>query len=115
MRRVRALLVAAFGLMLTSSADANEPVLLLAAGSLRGALTEVAEAFAAESGVKVEAKYGPSGTDTLSVGADYGMTVMNDSPAAAYRFALIIVSSKGRRILAKHGFAALALPQGEHR
>jgi molybdate transport system substrate-binding protein len=273
MRRACALFVAALGMMLTSSADANEPALLHAAGSLRGALTEVAEAFATESGVKVEAKYGPSGTlrdeiagggraqlfasanmehpqslaaagrsspvvlfarnrlcalvkpglsvtpdtlletmlrediklgtstpkadpsgdyafevfakaeavknssrktleqkaqlltggpssaagpagrsvygwhvaegradifltyctgalvaqrenpgqqivalpDALAVGADYGMTVMNDSPAAAYRFALFIVSSKGQQILAKHGFAAPALPQGEQR
>jgi molybdate transport system substrate-binding protein len=51
--------------------------------------------------------------EALSVGADYGMTVMNDSPAAAYRFALFIVSSKGQQILAKHGFSAPALPQGE--
>ena len=36
---------------MTSSADANEPVLLHAAGSLRGALTDVANAFA-ETGVK---------------------------------------------------------------
>jgi molybdate transport system substrate-binding protein len=61
MRPVRGLLVAALGMMLTSSVDANEGVLLHAAGSLRGALTEVAEALAAKSGVKVEAKYGPSG------------------------------------------------------
>ncbi len=49
----------------------------------------------------------------LAVGADYGMTVMNDSPAAAYRFALFIVSAKGQQILARHGFSAPALPQGE--
>src|SRR3954453_3970650 len=45
-----------------TSAKASEPVLLHAAGSLRSALTEVAAAFAAASGQKVEAKYGPSGT-----------------------------------------------------
>jgi len=259
--------------MSMSSAEANEPVLLHAAGSLRGALTEVAEAFAADSGIKVEAKYGASGTlrdeiaggsraqvfasanmehpqslaaagrssavvlfarnrlcalvkpgvsvtpdtlletmlredikvgtstpkadpsgdyafavfaraesvkpgsskvlekkaqqltggpssatgpagrsvygwhvaegradifltyctgalvaqrenagqqivtlpEALAVGADYGMTVINDSPAAAYRFALFIVSAKGQQILAKHGFSAPALPQGEQR
>jgi molybdate transport system substrate-binding protein len=273
MRHACALLAVALGMMLTSSADANESVLLHAAGSLRGALTEVAEAFAAESGAKVEARYGPSGTlrdeiaggsraqvfasanmehpqslaaagrsspvvlfarnrlcalvkpglsvtpetlletmlrediklgtstpkadpsgdyafavfvkaeavkggsrkaleqkaqqltggpssapgpagrsvygwhvaegradiflayctgalvaqrenpgqqivalpDALSVGADYGMTVMNDSPPAAYRFALFVVSAKGQQILAKHGFSAPALPQGEQR
>jgi ABC-type molybdate transport system substrate-binding protein len=40
---------------------AQEPVRLHAAGSLRGALTEVIKGFEAESGLKVEAKYGPSG------------------------------------------------------
>jgi hypothetical protein len=39
MRRACALFVAALGMMLTSSADASEPVLLHAAGSLRGGLT----------------------------------------------------------------------------
>jgi molybdate transport system substrate-binding protein len=38
-----------------------ESVLLHAAGSLRGALTEVAAAFEAAAGTKVQAKYGPSG------------------------------------------------------
>jgi molybdate transport system substrate-binding protein len=266
MLMVRACLIAAVIAMTVTSADANEQVLLHAAGSLRGALTEVAEAFTAESGVKVDAKYGPSGMlrdeiaaggraqvfasanmehpqslaaagkssavvlfarnrlcalvkpglsvtsetlletmlrddikvgtstpkadpsgdyafavfakaeavkggsrkileqkaqqltggpssaagpsgrsvygwhvaegradvfltyctgalvaqrenagqqivalpETLAVGADYGMTVMNDSPPAASRFAQFIVSSKGQQILAKHGFAAPA-------
>jgi molybdate transport system substrate-binding protein len=49
-------------LAMTISAVASEPVLLHAAGSLRSALTEVASAFEAASGQKVEAKYGPSGT-----------------------------------------------------
>ena len=53
--------------------------------------------------------------EPLAVGADYGMTVMNDSPAAAYRFALFILSSKGQQILAKHGFAVPAVSQGEQR
>jgi ABC-type molybdate transport system substrate-binding protein len=43
-------------------AVASEPVLLHAAGSLRTALTEVAAAFEAASGQRVQAKYGPSGT-----------------------------------------------------
>src|SRR5689334_495884 len=273
MLMVRACLIAAVIAMTVTSADANEQVLLHAAGSLRGALTEVADAFTAESGVKVEAKYGPSGTlrdeiaaggraqvfasanmehpqslaasgksspvvmfarsrlcalvraglavtpetlldtmlrddvkvgtstpkadpsgdyafavfakadavkggsremleqkaqqltggpssasgpagrsvygwhvaerradifltyctsalvaqrensgqqmitlpEPLAVGADYGMTVMNDSPPAARRFAQFIVSAKGQQILAKHGFAAPASSQGEQR
>jgi molybdate transport system substrate-binding protein len=49
-------------LAMTMSAAASEPVLLNAAGSLRTALTEVAGAFEATSGQKVEARYGPSGT-----------------------------------------------------
>ena len=47
---------------MSNSAVASEPVLLHAAGSLRSALTEVASAFEAASGQKVDAKYGPSGT-----------------------------------------------------
>jgi ABC-type molybdate transport system substrate-binding protein len=270
MARAWVIAVAVIAMTMTS-AEANEVVLLHAAGSLRGALTDVAEAFAADGGIKVEAKYGPSGTlrdeiagggraqvfasanmehpqslaaggrsspvvlfarnrlcalvkpglpvtsetlletmlrddvklgtstpksdpsgdyafavfaravalkggsrkvleqkaqqltggpssatgpagrsvygwhvaegradifltyctgvlvaqrenagqqivtlpEALAVGADYGMTVINDSPAAAYRFALFIVSAKGQQILAKHGFSAPALPQGE--
>lgn len=42
-------------------ADAADPVLLHAAGSLRGALNEVAAAYEKSSGLKVTAKYGASG------------------------------------------------------
>lgn len=48
--------------------------------------------------------------DPLAVGADYGLTVMNDASVAAYRFALFILSSEGQSILVKHGFAAPGLP-----
>src|ERR1700752_3137026 len=61
-RRMGTIAITVLGIMMTSSALADEPVLLHAAGSLRGALTEVAEGFAAETGIRVEAKYGPSGT-----------------------------------------------------
>ena len=43
-------------------ASAADPVQLYAAGSLRSALTEVAAAFDAATGIKVQAKFGPSGT-----------------------------------------------------
>jgi ABC-type molybdate transport system substrate-binding protein len=56
--RVLACAVALLGM--TQPAKA-ESVLLHAAGSLRGALTEVAGAFEAATGAKVQAKYGPSG------------------------------------------------------
>ena len=38
-----------------------ETVQLYAAGSLKGALTDVAKAYEATTGNKIEAKYGPSG------------------------------------------------------
>jgi len=43
--------------------------------------------------------------DALAVGADYGLTVMNEASPAAYRFALFILSTEGQGLLAKHGFA----------
>jgi len=49
--------------------------------------------------------------DTLAVGADYGLTVMNGASVPAYKFALFILSAEGQRTLAKHGFAAPALTQ----
>ena len=52
-------------------ARANQPVLLHAAGSLRAALTEATAAFEAATGVKVQAKFGPSGVlkDEIAGGA----------------------------------------------
>jgi ABC-type molybdate transport system substrate-binding protein len=57
--------------MITVPADASDPVLLHAAGSLRSALTEVAGAFEASSGSKVQAKFGASGLlkDEIAGGA----------------------------------------------
>jgi molybdenum ABC transporter molybdate-binding protein len=49
--------------------------------------------------------------DELSVGADYGLTVMNGASVSAHKFALFVLSVEGQRTLAKHGFAAPALPQ----
>src|SRR5262245_24640053 len=64
--RAGAVMLARFAFILSvatiSPAIALEPVSLYAAGSLRGALTEVAGAFEAVSGQRVQAKYGPSGT-----------------------------------------------------
>lgn len=57
MRAFVALVAAA----MAQAALAQEPVRLYAAGSLRAALTEVATAFTAATGVKVVAEYGPSG------------------------------------------------------
>jgi len=49
--------------------------------------------------------------DALAVGADYGLTVMNDASPAADKFALFILSVEGQKILADHRFAAPNLPQ----
>jgi len=49
--------------------------------------------------------------DTLAVGADYGLTVINGASVPAYQFALFILSGEGQRLLARHGFAAPGLPQ----
>ncbi|MCC6778369.1 MAG: molybdate ABC transporter substrate-binding protein [Hyphomicrobiales bacterium] len=48
--------------MMSATPHAAEPVKLYAAGSLRAALTEVSDAFAAASGNKVDGKYAASGT-----------------------------------------------------
>ena len=45
--------------------------------------------------------------DSLAVGADYGLTVMNGAPAAAQGFADFIMSSQGQQILTSHGFASV--------
>jgi ABC-type molybdate transport system substrate-binding protein len=49
--------------------------------------------------------------EALAVGANYGPTVMNTAPPAAYRLALFILSPDGQRILANHGFGAPGLPE----
>ncbi len=69
MRRI--VLVLAAAVSMTAPADAADAVLLHAAGSLRGALADVAQAFEKSTGLKVEAKYGPSGLlrDEIAGGA----------------------------------------------
>ena len=57
--------------VMSTTAKAAEPVLLYAAGSLRGALTDIAKNFEAATGLKVQAKYGASGLlkDEIAGGA----------------------------------------------
>ena len=43
--------------------------------------------------------------EKLSVGSDYGLTVMNGAPPAAQAFAQFVVSDAGQKIMASHGFA----------
>ncbi|MGN6461981.1 MAG: molybdate ABC transporter substrate-binding protein [Pseudolabrys sp.] len=50
----------------------------------------------------------------LAMGADFGMTVLKDAPAAAHQLAFFILSEIGQRLLVRHGFAAPGLThQGE--
>jgi ABC-type molybdate transport system substrate-binding protein len=44
--------------------------------------------------------------DNLSVGADYGLTVISDAPPAAERFAAFILSPRGQDILVRYGFSS---------
>ena len=58
MKRASAIILAVFVMTVPAAA---ETVQLYAAGSLKGALTDIAKAYEASTGNKVEAKYGPSG------------------------------------------------------
>jgi ABC-type molybdate transport system substrate-binding protein len=48
--------------------------------------------------------------DPLAVGASYGLIVLNNASAAAYRFAMYVLSADGQRVLAKFGFFTPTLP-----
>ena len=94
--RAGGVMLARFALVLsaatmTSTAIASDPVFLHAAGSLRGALTEVAQRTVALP-------------DELAVGEDYGHTVVNRASPQDYQFAMFILSVDGQRVLARHGF-----------
>lgn len=47
----------------------------------------------------------------LTVGADYGLTVMSGASPNAWRFAMFILAQDGQAILSRHGFAAPTLPR----
>jgi molybdate transport system substrate-binding protein len=67
----RLMVVATMMALLATPAVASDTVLLHAAGSLRGALTEVGQAFEKSSQLKVQAKFGASGLlkDEIAAGA----------------------------------------------
>ena len=48
----------------------------------------------------------------LAVGADYGLTVLNDAPPEAWRLALYVLSPEGQAVLARHGFKVAGVPEG---
>lgn len=47
----------------------------------------------------------------LTVGADYGLIVLNDAPADAWKLALHILSPAGQKVLDRYGFDVGALPE----
>ncbi|WP_421708910.1 molybdate ABC transporter substrate-binding protein [Algihabitans sp.] len=48
--------------------------------------------------------------ETLSVGADYGLTLISAENSAASRLALFILSPSGQKILEDYGFTTVGLP-----
>lgn len=49
--------------------------------------------------------------ESIAVGAEYGLAVMEGAPAPASRLALFILSPEGQAILARHGFSAPNRPE----
>ena len=49
--------------------------------------------------------------ESLSVGADYGLTLVNGASMKAAGLAMFILSPEGQRILARYGFTAPGLPK----
>jgi molybdate transport system substrate-binding protein len=107
---LRFVLTAVVMATMTISARSAEPVQLYAAGSLRTALTEVAAAFEAQAGIKVQAKFGPSGTlkDEIAGGA---RTDVFASANMEHPLALASARKSGPVVLfARNRLCALARP-----
>ncbi|MFP7674547.1 molybdate ABC transporter substrate-binding protein [Marivita sp. S0852] len=51
--------------------------------------------------------------EALSVGADYGLIVLDDAPEAAWTLAMYILSPAGQSVLADYGFDAAAVMKGD--
>ena len=110
MRKCGLATVAAIMGMFTMSASASEPILLHAAGSLRGALSEISQAFEKSSGLKVRAKFGPSGLlkDEIAAG---GKAEVFASANMEHPQALATVDKSGPVVLfARNKFCALVRP-----
>ena len=46
----------------------------------------------------------------LTIGADYGLIVLNDTKIPAWRLAVFILAPEGQQILTQYGFISGALP-----
>jgi ABC-type molybdate transport system substrate-binding protein len=51
--------------------------------------------------------------EQLSVGADYGLIVLDGAPVEGWRLAMFILSPQGQKILAGYGFVAAGIPAQE--
>lgn len=51
--------------------------------------------------------------DPTSVGADYGLIVLDGAPPEAWKLAPHILSPAGQAVLAEYGFDAAAVPKGD--
>jgi ABC-type molybdate transport system substrate-binding protein len=114
MRKCASVAVAAIMGMFAMSANASDAVLLHAAGSLRGALLDVGQAFEKSSGLKVQAKFGPSGLlrDEIAAG---GKAEVFASANMEHPLALAKAGKSGPAVLfARNKLCALVRP-GAHR
>ena len=106
----RTLVIAAMVGFSMTSASASDAVLLHAAGSLRGALNEVGQAFEKSSKLKVQAKFGPSGLlrDEIAAGARAEVFA---SANMEHPLALVKANKSGPVVLfARNRLCALARP-----
>src|SRR5262245_51394438 len=112
-RWMQAALLVLAALSLPVFAEASESVSLYAAGSLRDALSEVARAFEATAGTKVQTKFGPSGLlkDEIAsgAGADVFASANMEHPqalAAAGKSSPVVLFTRNRLCaLARPGLA----------
>jgi ABC-type molybdate transport system substrate-binding protein len=109
----RIALIIGFLALSLGQARAEEAIRLFAAGSLQGALSDAARAFSAESGIRVETHFGPSGMlreeiergapASLFASADMGNPV---ALAAARRTGPVVLFTRNRMCaLARPGIA----------
>ena len=105
--RVALALVAA---TMTVPVFAAEPVLLHAAGSLRSALTEVAGAYEAASGQKVQAKFGASGTLKNQIAAGERAEVFASANMEHPRILATAKKSSAVVLFARNRLCALVRP-----
>jgi molybdenum ABC transporter molybdate-binding protein len=102
------ILAGAVALMASLAAIAQEPVKVYAAGSLRAALTEAANAFTVAGGAKVAFEFGPSGIlrDRLAAGerADVFASANMEHPQALAAAA----RAQAPRVFARNRLCAIA-------